>query len=152
MSCLDRTLFNESFHVTHATPSTVCQKITCKSLQHSKKFRHFFVSCCNQGTNMDLINHQVGEGGAFLDGDIWWLYKTARWHDSRCDLRKLWNLRKPFLTRLTCLRFSLSIEVVYIYNYSRNQPRNKLIHLRWVIFDALNYHDIQTLDHNLGGP
>ena len=43
-----------------------------KKSPHSKKFRHF-VSCCNQGTNMDLINHQVGEGGAFLDGDIWWL-------------------------------------------------------------------------------
>lgn len=108
--CLVRTLFNESFHVTHATPSTVCQKIPslkkvsplCQLLQPRNEYGP----------------HQSPSGWRWSIPGRWHMvtpWEIPSWYDSRCDLRKLWNFRKPFLTCLTCLRFSLIIEVVYIY-------------------------------------
>lgn len=69
--CLDRTLFNESFQVTHATPSTVCQKITCKSLQHSKKFRHYFFRLL-QPRN-ECVPHQSPSGWRWSIPGRWYM-------------------------------------------------------------------------------
>ena len=115
--CLVRTLFNESFHVTHATPSTVCQKIPslkkvsplCQLLQPRNEYGP----------------HQSPSGWRWSIPGRWHMvtpWEIPSWYDSRCDLRKLWNFRKPFLTCLTCLRFSLIIEVVYIYTQEVQRP------------------------------
>lgn len=123
--CLDRTLFNESFQVTHATPSTVCQKITCKPLQHSRKVATSLSAVATKErmwTSSITKWVKVEHSWTVTYGDS---RETAGWHDSRCDLRKLWNFRKPFLTCLTCLRFSLIIEAYQEISFATS----------WFIYD-----------------